>query len=95
MVHVYVLRGLINRKRYVGITADTPSRLRAHASGVTKGGQQLGKFELVYSEVHPDYVTARKREIFLKSGQGRKWLDVNLPAPASTPGLTPLAIRQP
>jgi hypothetical protein len=32
-------------------------------------------FFVLYTEEFPDYKTAREREKFLKSGQGRKWLD--------------------
>jgi len=41
----------------------------------TKGGQLLGDFIVLCTEEFPDYKTAREREEFLKSGQGRKWLD--------------------
>jgi len=41
----------------------------------TKAGQLLGSFNLLYTEEFPDYKPARKREKFLKSGQGRRWLD--------------------
>ena len=71
---VYVLRGA-SGKRYVGITNDLPRRLREHASRNTKAGQMLGDFALIYSEEYPGYTAARHREKFLKSGQGRKWLD--------------------
>lgn len=43
-------------------------------SGSTKGGQVIGDFELIHTEEFDDYVSARKREIFLKGGQGRKWI---------------------
>lgn len=80
MVFVYVLRGS-NGKRYVGITNNIERRLAEHRTRRTKAGQILGEFVLVMSESHPDYASARKREVFLKSGQGRKWLDENTPRP--------------
>ena len=75
MIHVYVLRSLENGKRYVGITANIRTRLRTHARGTTKGGQQLGKFKLIHREPFPNYAEARRREKYLKSGSGRQWLD--------------------
>lgn len=83
MVRVYVLRSLTKGWRYVGITANLRQRLRAHAERSTKGGQQLGAFELIWEEEHPDYASARLREKFLKSGQGRAWLDAKF---GRTPG---------
>jgi hypothetical protein len=35
----------------------------------------LGEFELIHRESFLDHGAAREREKFLKSGQGRKWLD--------------------
>ena len=35
-------------------------------------------FVLVYQEAYDDSKVARQREIFLKSGQGRQWLDETL-----------------
>ncbi len=75
MVYVYVLRSRVNGLRYVGITAKLGPRLRTHARGTTKGGQQLGEFTLIHREEFPTYVDARRREKYLKSGQGREWLE--------------------
>jgi len=41
----------------------------------TKAGQLVDDFVVRFTEQFPDYQTAREREIFFKSGQGRKWLD--------------------
>jgi len=71
---LYVLKGK-RGKRYVGITNNLSRRLREHRMKATKGGQLLGDFIVLCTEEFPDYKTARERERFLKSGQGRKWLD--------------------
>ncbi len=57
------------------MTNDLALRLREHRSKRSKGGQLIDDFIVLHSEEFPDYKTARGREIFLKSGQGRKWLD--------------------
>ena len=75
---LYVLRGRTNSRRYVGITNDLPRRLSEHRSRRSKGGQMLGEFTLLHTEEFDSYSAARKREIFLKSGQGRLWLERNL-----------------
>jgi len=72
MVTVYVLQE--KKKRYVGITNNLDRRLVEHRSGSTKGGQIIGQFKLLHTEEFPDYTSARKREKFLKSGQGREFL---------------------
>ena len=74
VVTVYVLKGT-RGKRYIGITNNLSRRLWEHCMKATKGGQLLGDFVVLFTEQFPDYKTARERERFLKSGQGRKWLD--------------------
>jgi putative endonuclease len=85
MITVYVLSGETGT-RYVGITNNLPRRLSEHHAHRSKGGQLLGAFSLALTEEYPDYATARRREIFLKSGQGRKWLDTNLIRPEPAEG---------
>jgi len=68
----------VSGKRYVGITKDLSRRLREHRSRKSKGSQIIGDFKLLHTEKFPDHGSARKRERFLKSGQGRKWLDEHL-----------------
>ncbi|MBW1805118.1 MAG: GIY-YIG nuclease family protein [Deltaproteobacteria bacterium] len=74
MIILYVLKGSTG-KRYVGITNNLRRRLYEHRKKATKGGQITHDFIVLYTEEFPDYKTAREREKFLKSGQGRKWLD--------------------
>jgi predicted GIY-YIG superfamily endonuclease len=74
VVTAYILKGK-RGKRYVGITKKLSRRLQEHRIKATKGGEILGDFLVPRTEEFPDYKTARQREKFLKSGQGRKWLD--------------------
>jgi len=74
VVKVYVLKGE-NGKRYVGITNDLSRRLKEHRASRSKGSQVLGDFVLLYTEEYLNYKSARQREKFLKSGQGRQWLN--------------------
>ncbi len=78
MITLYVIQSRANGKRYVGITNTLSRRLREHRSGHTKAGQVLGEFDLVWTQEFPDYHRAREREVFLKSGQGREWLERTL-----------------
>jgi putative endonuclease len=72
MVTVYVIQGA--KKRYVGITNDLERRLEEHRTR-SHAGALIGDFVLIHSELFPDYAAARLREKFLKSGQGREWLN--------------------
>jgi putative endonuclease len=76
MFNVYVLKSLRNNKRYVGYTSkEVNLRLKEHNTGSNKFTSQNGPFELLYVETLSDKTSAIKRENFLKSGQGRKFLD--------------------
>jgi len=74
MITLYVLKGKTG-KRYVGITNDLHRRINEHRLKKSKSGQLLDDFFVLHTEKFPDYDTARNREKFLKSGQGRKWLN--------------------
>jgi len=81
MFIVYVLKSLKNNKRYIGQTSkDALERLSEHNSGCNKWTKQNRPFKLIYTEEYNNRTDARKRENFLKSGQGRKWLDEIIPA---------------
>lgn len=76
MYYVYVLKSLKNGKRYVGYTSKDPdTRFVEHVSGTNAWTRQNKPLELIYHESFEDGPAARKRERFLKSGQGRKFLD--------------------
>ncbi|MCK4957246.1 MAG: GIY-YIG nuclease family protein [Candidatus Cloacimonetes bacterium] len=72
MITVYVLSG---KKRYVGITNNIARRIAEHKRKSSKGSQVIGEFKLLYTEEFSNYKKAREREKYLKSGNGRKWLD--------------------
>lgn len=77
---VYVLRSDKNSKRYVGFTSKDPDvRLNEHLTGSNKWTRQNGPFTIIHAEIFSEKTEAMKREKFLKSGQGRKWLDDNIP----------------
>ena len=76
MCYVYVLRSKKNNKRYIGSTGkDVQHRLVEHNSGSNQWTRQNGPFRLVYADYCLDLKEARKKERFLKSGQGRQCLD--------------------
>jgi len=80
MFCVYVLKSLRNNKRYIGCTSKNPkARLIEHNSGSNKWTRANKPFKLIYEEDYEDKTRALKRENFLKSGQGRKFLDLSIP----------------
>ena len=74
MYTVYVLRSLKDGRHYTGYTRDLWRRLKEHESGKTTSTKKRRPFEIVYTEVYELQEEAKKREKYLKSGQGRNEL---------------------
>ncbi len=76
MFYIYVLKSLKNSKRYIGYTGkNVEKRLNEHNTGCNKYTKNNGPYKIIYTEKYENKSEAIKREKFLKSGQGRKFLD--------------------
>jgi len=76
---VYVLRSTKNCKKYVGFTSKTAKqRLFEHNNRCNKWTRDNKPFILLYEEHYQTKKEAQLRERFLKSGQGRKFLNSTL-----------------
>lgn len=74
MFYTYVLKSLKNGRCYTGSTSNLDRRLREHNKGKTKSIRFNGPFELIYKEQYNTRLEAVRRELFLKSGKGRGYL---------------------
>ena len=77
-VYVYVLYSSIFDRKYVGIAAVPEKRLAEHNSGKTQSTKPFIPWEIVYQERYSSYEEARKREKYLKSAAGRRFLKKKL-----------------
>ena len=75
MYYVYVIQSLGHDTRYIGNTEDIYKRLREHNLGKCRYTKGRRPWKLIYQESYSTRSEAMKREKFLKSGQGRKYLD--------------------
>lgn len=75
MIKLYVIKSLQKNFRYVGITKHLKIRLHEHNMGYSKSTKLYKPYNLLFLEEYSNYKEARKREKYLKSGQGRKFLD--------------------
>ena len=68
------------KRFYIGSSreSDAKVRLMAHNAGRTKSTKASRPWLIVIEENYANYTDARKRENFLKSGVGRKWVKDNL-----------------
>ena len=74
MYYVYVLKSIEYDRLYVGSSADPDERLKSHNAGKVKSTKAYRPWVRVLLEEHADRSTAEKRERYLKSGWGRRWL---------------------
>ena len=79
MIWIYVLWSSKIRKRYVGFCEDLEKRFQQHNAGRTPFTKRGFPWILIHSEQYDNPEAARHREVFLKTGVGRKWLDENFP----------------
>ena len=76
MAITYVLRSKKNEKFYIGSSRfnDPDKRLKSHNAGKVRSTKSGRPWYIVHIEYFETYTEARKRENFLKSGVGRKWI---------------------
>ncbi|MFH0814835.1 MAG: GIY-YIG nuclease family protein [Candidatus Falkowbacteria bacterium] len=71
----YVLKSLSDGIRYIGSGESAEERLRRHNKGDYRFTKGHRPWTIIHIENYPTKSEALHREKFLKSGQGRKWLD--------------------
>ena len=78
MFYVYVLRSVKDSKLYTGFTIDLEHRLKQHNTGQVTSTKERRPLELIYSEACLNEIDAVRREKYLKSGIGKRWLKYRL-----------------
>ncbi|MBU1299281.1 MAG: GIY-YIG nuclease family protein [Bacteroidetes bacterium] len=71
---VYVLRSTKDNKLYIGMSDDVERRLVKHNQGKVISTKHRRPLVLIYTEMFATKSQAAKRERFLKSGPGHKFL---------------------
>ncbi len=79
---VYIIQSKTSGKLYTGQTSDLEGRIKRHNTDESGSGRythkQKGPWRLIYSEKYEIRSEAMKREIKLKSGKGRQWVQENI-----------------
>lgn len=78
MYYVYILHSKKDGKLYTGVTADLKLRIKKHNSGFVSATKYRLPLSLIYYESYLFSGDARRRELFLKSGAGKKDLEIQL-----------------
>ena len=74
MHYVYVLLGEKDSKFYTGLTNDLKRRFQEHNSGNVKSTRARRPLQLIYYEACLNEEDAQQREMYLKSGMGKRYL---------------------
>jgi putative endonuclease len=75
MYYVYVLQSKKDNKFYTGFTRDLNRRIEEHNSGVSKATIGRTPLELVYYEFCLNQKDAMKREKYLKTTWGKRYIN--------------------
>jgi len=71
---VYVIYSSKHKKHYVGQTKDIDDRVFRHNSGMVKSTKHFLPWKIIHSEKYGTRSESMKREKWLKSGIGRKFI---------------------
>ena len=74
LFYVYVLKSLTDDKNYVGFTIDLKRRLKEHGKGESFSTAPRRPFKLIYFEACTNEEDARRREKYMKTTYGRRFL---------------------
>ncbi len=74
MFYTYVLKSKKDNKLYVGLSRDLRKRLARHNDGLVPSTKHRRPLELVYYEACLNEERSVKRELYFKTGFGRRFL---------------------
>jgi putative endonuclease len=78
MLYVYVLQSELDSGLYIGMTSNLRRRFEEHQRGESRSTKGRRPWKLIYYEAYLQAADASGREVFLKSGGGRRFLDKQL-----------------
>ena len=76
--YVYVLESSVDKERYIGYTNNLKRRIEEHKKGINFSTKFRLPFRLVYFEGCLDKKDAQRREKYLKTTQGRRFIGLRL-----------------
>lgn len=74
MYYTYILLSKKDNKMYTGYTNDLQKRFKLHQTGKVTSTKGRGPFKLIYYEACLSRTDAKKREKYLKTGMGKRYL---------------------
>ena len=74
MIYVYVLRSIADGQLYTGCTRDLRDRMSLHNTGKVPSTKHRRPFELIYYEACLNEKDAFRREKYLKTTYGKRYI---------------------
>ena len=78
MFYTYVLKSLKDNRFYTGYTNNLKERYNLHTLGKVASTKHRGELKLIYFECCLNEIDAIRREKYLKSGLGKRFLKSRL-----------------
>lgn len=75
---VYILQSLKNNSLYIGYTSNLRKRFKEHNEGKSAATKPFIPYKLIFSESFLNRIDAKHREVYLKSGYGRRSVKIML-----------------
>jgi putative endonuclease len=74
MFYVYIIQSVKDKRWYTGSTSDLRKRLIEHNKGKSTWTKTRGPWKLIYYEACQNKEDGQARELYLKSGMGKRYL---------------------
>jgi len=78
MFYVYILFSELDKQLYTGYSDNLRARFEKHQKGFVKATKHRRPLKLIYYEAYAKELDARRREIYLKGGNGKTALKMQL-----------------
>ena len=76
--YVYILQSQKDQSLYIGYTSDLRKRFKEHNDGKSLATKPFRSYRLIFYEAFLNRIDAKRREIYLKGGYGRKTIKAML-----------------
>ena len=78
MYYVYILFSIKDKQLYTGYTNNLDRRMREHFNGKNLATKNRLPLKLIYHETYLKWSDAKRRETYLKGGNGRASIKIQL-----------------
>lgn len=78
MFYIYCIESIIDKELYFGITQDLNRRIKEHNQKLNFSTKRYAPWKIIYYEACLNKKDATRRELYLKTSQGRRMFKIRL-----------------